>query len=60
MTRILTSYLKGVVEEFKKVSFPTVNLVSRETVLVVGSIMIAVVLLAGIDFIFTQLLKLII
>lgn len=60
MTRILTSYLKGVVEEFKKISFPTVNLVSRETILVVCSIMIAVVLLAGIDFVFTQLLKLII
>lgn len=60
MIRILITYFTGVIEEFKRVNFPAIGTVSRETVLVIGAIVIAVVLLAGIDFIFTQLLKLIV
>lgn len=60
MVQATIAYFKGVIEEFKKISFPSTRSVINETILVVVSIAVAVIFLAGVDFVFTQLIRLIV
>lgn len=60
MVKAIIAYFKGVIEEFKKISFPPTRSVINETILVVVSIAVAVVFLAGVDFLFTQLIRLVV
>jgi len=53
-------YFKNVVEEFKKISFPSRTVVFYETLLVIIAIVLGVIFVALADYIFTALIRLVI
>ena len=55
----ITGYLRGVIEEIKKIKWPTKAETKRLTIYVVGVSLIVGLLVSGMDFLFQKVLALI-
>lgn len=53
----LTNYIKGSIEEMKKVSWPTKKETQKYTLLVIGISLAVAAFLGSLDFLFTWLLE---
>lgn len=57
MVKVAIQYLRGVVEEFKKVTFPSRPMVAKETLLVILSVIFGVIFLATVDYLLSQIVR---
>jgi preprotein translocase subunit SecE len=56
----LSNYIKGSIEEMKKVTWPTKEQATRYTILVIAISLVVAIFLGSIDYLFAEGLKLII
>ena len=56
----LTNYIKGSIEEMKKVTWPTKKETKNYTLLVIGISLAVAVFLGAIDFVFSKIFEIII